>query len=79
MDDEERDEILIRVDERTKRIDEHLTDLEKDINEVENDMADVRKNTMRNSTDIKTGKGILAGLATITSALLAKVVGLLQL
>lgn len=78
MNDDERDEILIRVDERTKRIDDALSNLRDDISENEQDIDAVEEKVTSNSTDIKTGKGILAGLATLTSALLAKVAGLIQ-
>lgn len=79
MDEEKRDEILVRLDERTERVDEHLRRLQEDVDENESDIDELQENVASNKTDIRNGKGLLAVLGTILSAMFAKLTGLLHI
>ena len=75
MDSKEHEEILYRIDERTKqikseidRVEERQKKQKKKINELESD-------TQKNSSDIKVGKAILGAIGTAVTALLAKIGG----
>lgn len=79
MDDSERDEILYRLDERTKRVDERLTQLDERVSENEEDIDVIAARAQRNESALNFGKGVLGVLATALSGLAAKVAGLIHL
>lgn len=73
MDDKERDEILYRLDERTKRVDDHLNRLDKRVAQNEESIEDLHDEVQSNADDISTAKKVLGGLVTLLSGALAKV------
>lgn len=81
MDDQERDEILYRLDERTERVDEHLSRLERRIGAVENvaddayDLADKNERQLGAFTKVAVGVGTF--LTGLVSAISAKITGIL--
>lgn len=83
MDERERDEILWRLDERTKRVDDHLNRLDKRMEDVEESVEqhDDRINDNENSIDtiMKAGGGAIGLVTTSLSALIAHVVGFIKI
>lgn len=72
MQDKERDEILYRLDERTKRVDEHLDRLERRIANIEK-QTDAHEERINDNEDaISTAR---KGVAGVGSALLAAIGG----
>lgn len=73
MDERERDQVLARLDTRTKRVDEHIDRFEKVLDEHEKQLDDHESRIQTNENNIKDGKVIIG---TIGSALLAGITGL---
>lgn len=79
MDEDERDEILYRLDTRTKRVDNHLNRLDERVENVENDVDKLENIARSNKQDINAGKGIIGALAAALTAAVGKVFGVLGL
>lgn len=83
MDEKERDEILYRLDERTKRVDDHLDRLDKRLEVLENEVEVHDERIADNEDWIQTankaatygGSTVLAGI----SALLARLAGFIKI
>jgi chaperonin cofactor prefoldin len=78
MDEQEKEEILYRLDERTKRVDNHLARLDNRVSENEDELRDLKSKTTKNTRDINYGKGLIGAIGTTTLALAMKVVGWIQ-
>lgn len=78
MEEDEMEEILYRLDERTKRVDDHLTRLERSVKENEKDLRELNQLTDRNSRDINYGKAIIGGLVAAMTAITTRIIGLLN-
>jgi len=82
MDSKERDEILYRLDERTKRVDDHLARLDERLKNVEIDVEDHDYRINENEDDLeiitKTTKSIGGTAVAILSAIFAKLIGVLE-
>lgn len=68
MDEKEQDEILWRVDERTKRIDDHLENIDGRVQENGEDINEVQKDVQKNENDINTIKAAGGGIFTLLTA-----------
>lgn len=83
MDQKDRDEILWRLDERTKRVDDHLNRLDERLEEAESAISDNKENISDNSDSIslikKTTRAAGVLITAAISGIGAKVAGLLQL
>lgn len=79
MDEEEREEILIRLDERTKKVDDTIERLEQRTRENSEAIETNAEQIQANSDQLKAGKGIIGFIGMILSGLAAKVVGILHL
>lgn len=79
MDKKEHEEILYRLDERTKRVDEHLNRLDERVAENSEKLANHDDRIQSNTADVKTGKGLLAFIAAAISGIVAKLAGMLHL
>lgn len=83
MEDQEKDEILYRLDERTERIENELTrrveKLEQNVGENRGRINAVENDTLKNSEDISKGKAVLGALVAGFTTVLAKVGGALRL
>jgi uncharacterized protein YlxW (UPF0749 family) len=79
MDDDERDEILYRLDERTERVDETMNRLENRVAQNEDRISKVEDRVNSNTQYLHTAKGLLAALGTGLMAVIAKVLGLIKL
>lgn len=78
MDEQEKEEILYRLDERTKRVDNHLARLDNRVSEAEEELQQIKTETHRNSRDITYGKGLIGALGTVTFTIAMKIVGIIQ-
>jgi t-SNARE complex subunit (syntaxin) len=79
MKEDERDEILYRLDERTKRVDEHLNRLDERVEENEQTIDNIDSRLSDAEKDVNTAKGVLAFLSAGVSAIIAKVLGFFRL
>lgn len=83
MDSREQEEILYRLDERTKRVDEKLNDLDERVAEnsvtIENHDERISENEDNLNTAWHVIRGIGAGLLAIFSGAGAKLAGLLHI
>lgn len=83
MDERQRDEILWRLDERTKRVDDHLERLDRRVAEAENELDEhdnrIQVNEEQLSLIAKAGGGTLAFLTTTISAIAAKLAGIIKI
>lgn len=81
MEDQERDEILYRLDERTERVDRHLKRLDRRVTAVENDVDDTRQIAQDNRDQLNLASKALIGFGTfftaVVSAVTARLTGLL--
>lgn len=73
MDQNERDEILYRLDERTKKVDDHLERLDQRVAENEERIDELTTTVNKNSGNIKVAKRALAVLASAATAIAARV------
>jgi len=78
MKEQERDEILIRIDERTERIEDRIDRHEERIESLETEVDNVQSDTQKNASDITVAKTVLGGLATLAAGAMAKLVGLIK-
>lgn len=79
MQEREKEEILYRLDERTKRVDENLDRLDDRVTENSAQIDSLETTSDRNRRDIQYGKAIIGFLSMVVSSVTAKVVGLLHL
>lgn len=79
MDEQEIEEILYRLDERTKRVDENLDRIDRLARQNRKRMQELNLKVQSNEEDIKRGKGALAIIGTAMSGVLAKIAGLIHL
>jgi chaperonin cofactor prefoldin len=79
MNDEERDEVLIRIDERTERIEDRIDRHEQRLESNESDIDGLKSDTQKNTSDIKIAKTLLGALGTLFAAVSARVMGLLNI
>lgn len=83
MDDQERDEILYRLDTRTKRVDEHINRLDERLDEHEavlndhDEQLSEHENTIDNMR--KVGGGIGSAILALLGGIGAKIAGFLHL
>lgn len=78
MDEQEKEEILYRLDERTKRVDNHLARLDNRVSENEDELKELKSQTNRNSRDISYGKGLIGAIGTATFTIVMKLLGFIQ-
>jgi chaperonin cofactor prefoldin len=79
MNDEERDEVLIRIDERTERIEDRINRHEQRIETNESEIDNLKSDTQKNTSDIKVAKTLLGALGAMFTAISARVMGLLNI
>lgn len=83
MDQQERDELLWRLDERTKKVDDHLSRLDERLEEAEEDIDEHDEKISSNEDSIRVIKKAASaggtGIFAFLSAIGAKVAGLLHI
>lgn len=83
MDEKERDEILYRLDERTKRVDDHLKRLDERVSEVESELEKqdhrITQNESMLGTIDRAVKFVLSTIVASVGAVMAKIAGLIRL
>lgn len=83
MDDQEQEEILYRLDERTKRVDDHLNRLDRRVAENEREIEDHDERISQNEDSVNTARKAVGGLGAALTAgaggTIAKLAGLIKL
>ena len=78
MDEDEKEQILYRLDERTRHINENINRLDDKVSENREDIEEIRAVTLKNRKDIRYGKGVMGFIASAVAAISAKIIGLLS-
>lgn len=79
MDEQEKEEILYRLDERTERVDQNLDRLDDKVRKNEQEIRKIDNETKRNSQHLHTAGRVLGFLSASVAAVAAKVLGVLGL
>jgi len=73
MDDAERDQVLARLDNRTKRVDEHIDRFEDKLKEHEEQLDDHESRIQTTESDVRNAKVLLGALGTGLLAMLSNI------
>lgn len=73
MDQDERDELLYRLDERTERIDKRLQRVNQDIADNRNDIDVLQDKVSANENTLQLTKRVIIGVGGLLSAVAAKI------